>query len=349
MDGQDVSITAAEESSLPLALRDDSVLTAVIKAEARITAFVKIKQLSLKATTSHDWVSLGGRPYLQDTGTEKIAGLFSPTVSKPNITRENFPDGHYMYICDGEAYWGGKSIPVMGSRSSRDKFFVQYDYTEKEGKRVRVELSTEELLMRIDPGDVRKSALTNYRNNAIKDVLGLEGITWEDLKAVGITKDAVTAVEYTPQSMSGDAQGKATEVEYMLVEMYGKDYAAQLVRITENTDQNGKKWPGIKTLAGCSEKKMPIVHRSVKKEYDAWKKTNGKKETAQASASKQSTPLLGTASTEYQTVKSEMTKADTGDRLDNLLSSLAGTFNEAAIKGLKAFAESQRPRVAGND
>lgn len=335
---QEISVTAVEESSLPLALRDDSVLTAVIKAEARITAFVKIKQLSLKATTCHDWVNLGGRPYLQDTGTEKIAGLFSPTVSKPIITRENFPDGHYMYTCDGEAIWGGKSIPVMGSRSSRDKFFIQYDHITENGQRKRVELSTDELLKRINPGDVRKSALTNYRNNAIKDVLGLEGITWEDLlEAAGIKKDDVLGVEYNQTEMSEGAKDKAKETEKMLVEMYGKDYGAQLARITENKDRGGKLWPGIKTLAGCSEKKLPIVHRQVRKEYDAWKKTSGKKEPTQPK-----TELLGMQSKEYKIVQDEMDKAvGNKDRLDNLLGTLSATFNQAAIKGLTAYAKSK--------
>lgn len=341
MEDKDVVVTATEESSLPLALRDDSVLTAVIKAEARIAAFVKIKQLSLKATTCHDWVSLGGRPYLQDTGTEKIAGLFSPTVSKPMITRENFPDGHYMYTCDGEAFWGGKSIPVMGSRSSRDKFFIQYDYIEEKGTRKRVDLSTDELLKRIDPGDVRKSALTNYRNNAIKDVLGLEGITWADLEAAEIKKDDVVDVEYGRQEISGEAKDQAKDIEKMLIEMYGEDYGAQLARITENKDRNGKLWPGIKTLKGCSEKKMPIVFRQVKKEYGSWQKAHGDKSSEKSQSNGDTSPkveLLGLQSQEYKNAKTAMDKANK-DRIDDILSSLAGTFTDGAIKGLTAYAK----------
>lgn len=343
MSDKDLSIT--EESSLPLALRDDSVLTAVIKAEARIAAFVKIKQLSLRATTHHDWVNLGGKPYLQDTGAEKIAGLFSPTISKPIIARENFLDGHYMYTCDGDAFWGGKSIPVMGSRSSKDKFFIQYDYVEENGKRKRVDLSTEVLLERIDPGDVRKSALTNYRNNAIKDILGLEGITWSDLETAGIKKDDVVGVEYNNQQMSGDASDKAKDTEKMLVEMYGKDYATQLARITENRDKDGKLWPGIKKLDGCSEKKLPIVHRQVKKEYETWKKKSDKQEPAQTTSSKSST-LLGTSSKEYQNAKDAMSTADKETRIDEILASTDGIFSDGAIKGLTAFAKSQKDKLA---
>lgn len=339
MESQDIDVATEEESSLPLALRDDSILTAVIKAEARITAFVKIKQLSLKATTCHDWVNLGGKPYLQDTGTEKIAGLFSPTVSKPLIHRENFPDGHYMYTCDGEAFWGGKSIPVMGSRSSRDKFFVEYDYVKDEkGNRKRVDLSTEELLKRIDPGDVRKSALTNYRNNAIKDVLGLEGITWEDLEAAGIKKSDVVGVEYSNQEMSESGKSLIDTTEVMLVEMFGKDYGQQLANITENRDNKGKLWPGIKNFNGCSEAKLKVVHRQVKSAYDKWKKEGGKQKTSNAPESS-SNNLLGISSKEYKNAKDAMDKAATKERIQDILDTSRGIFAEAAIKGLTAYAD----------
>lgn len=342
-EGQDV-VVVEENQTLPALLSQDQVLMSVHRAKERVEAFVLIKQYALKATNKNDWSNIGDKPYLEDTGSEKIAGLFAPEIGKPVISKEVFSDGHYMYTCDGIASWGGKTIPVMGTRSTRDKFFIEYDYETVEGKRQKIELSTEELLLRISAGNVRKSALTNYRNNAIKDVLGLEGITWEELfEFAGIKKEDVTGYTFNQQEMSGDAKDKAKDTEKMLVEMYGNDYAAQLVKLTENTDNSGKKWPGIKTLTGCSEKKLPIVHRQVKKEYDTWKKANGKQGQKQSGD-----VLLGTQSPEYQNMKVAMDKATDMDRLNNLLGELSATFNQAATRGLTAYAKSREKALDGD-
>jgi hypothetical protein len=322
-------ITLTEENALAL-LQDDKILTAVVKAEARVTAFIQIKKLSLKATTPLDWANLGGKPYLQDTGAEKVAGLFSPTIGVPIITKEFAPDGHYTYFCDGLASWGGKEIPVMGSRSSKDKFFVQYDYETIDGKRKRVELSIEELISRIDPGDVRKSALTNYRNNAIKDVLGLEGITWADLADAGIEKDDVSSVEYGNQEMDDKAKDKKAEIVKMMTEMHGKNYKKQLEELTANTDKNGKEWPGVKNLDRCSEKKLPIVHRQVKDVYDKWNAGN-KKETPTTPANE----LLGKDSKRFKDAIKALEAATTSERVDELLALANGVFTPDAIKDLK--------------
>lgn len=347
---QDV-VVAQEEQNLPALLSQDAVLMSVQRAKERIAAFVLIKQYALAATNKDDWSNIGGNPYLEDTGAEKVAGLFAPEIGRPTINREVFPDGHYMYTCDGIASWGGKSIPVMGTRSSRDKFFIEYDYEcddrgnrkkDDNGRFIKVELSTEELLNRISAGNVRKSALTNYRNNAIKDVLGLEGVTWEELKEFAdIDKKDVSGYEFTQTEMSGDAKDKAKEIERMLVEMFGKNYGQQLASLTENRDKSGKLWAGVKSLDKCSERKMAVVYGQVKKAYTAWEKDN-KQNKSSTTTKKSSTELLGTTSKDFDLVKEQMDKATDKERIDSLLSTLAGTFNDKAIKALNAYAKAKK-------
>lgn len=320
--------------NMPLAiLQNDAILTAVVKAEARVTAFVKIKQLSLKATTCHDWVSLGGRPYLQDTGTEKIAGLFSPIVSTPIISREDFPDGHYMYTCDGEAEWGGKRIPVMGSRSSRDKFFIQYG---KDDKGNRVDLPTEELLIRIDPGDVRKSALTNYRNNAIKDVLGLEGITWTDLEVAEIKKSEVVGVEYGGQEQSKDAKDNASKIKTMMKEMYGNNYGSQLKELTKWTNKDGKEIQGKTSLSGVKDSQMNVIYRKIKDAYGAWK-------------NQPAPELLNSKSKRFKDAVKAVGITETPKRVDELLALADGIFDAQAIKDLTTICNDQKEVLSSKD
>lgn len=325
-------ITVTEESSLPLALRDDTILTALIKAEARVDAFVKIKIYALKATTNNDWVALGNRPYLQDTGTEKIAALFSPVVSMPDITKESFPDGHYTYFCDGMASWGGKEIPVMGSRSSKDKFFVQYDYVDDGNKKKRVELSTDELLGRIDSGDVRKSALTNYRNNAIKDVLGLEGVTWEDLEAAGIKKQDVVGVEYGGDEQSPEAKDNKSKIATLMTEMYGPNYSARLKELTAWETKDGQKRAGKTSLNGVSDKQMYVIYGKVKTAYEAWQK--------------QPKPeLLGVGSKRFGDAVKAVERGKTEKEVNDLITMGIGIFTPDAIDELKNAGEAAKANL----
>lgn len=345
---QDVEIVQDGET-LPALLAQDQVLMSVRRAKERIAAFVLIKQYALQTTNANDWAKIGDAPYLEDTGAEKIAGLFAPEIGKPEIRKETFPDGHYMYTCDGVASWGGKTIPVMGTRSTHDKFFIEYDYEldekgdrkkDDKGRFIKIELSTEELLLRISAGNVRKSALTNYRCNAIKDVLGLEGITWEELETfAGIKKEDVGGYDFKQQEMGDEEKDQVKETERMLIEMHG-DYSSVLEEMTTFQGNKGQV-PGKRKVSALSEKQIPHVYRKVKEAYSNWQKAKGKQASTQPGEQPE-TVLLGIQSKEYKIVKDEMDKA-TGnkDRLDNLLGTLSATFNQAAIKGLTAYAKSK--------
>ena len=109
-------------------IADDSLIAIAKQAEARIDAVIKIKQLALKVTNASDWTSQQDKPYLMVSGSEKIANLFNISWGflTPEPLYEEDEEGHYIYTFQGRFTMGSRTIEVEGSRSSKDKFFLQY-------------------------------------------------------------------------------------------------------------------------------------------------------------------------------------------------------------------------------
>lgn len=204
----DVIDAVSLPDNLP-AINDDSLLAVAEAAEKRIDAMVKIKRLSLKMTNAHDWTDQGGKPYLQVSGAEKIGRLFgiSWRIDEPVVEHEE--GGHFGYTYKGYFTLGGVTIEVIGTRSSKDPFFRKY----KDG--------TELPPSAIDKGDVKKAAYTNLLGSGITRILGLRNLTWEELTAAGIEKDAVSKVDFKEKGKKkeGIASEGAQFVETFITEI----------------------------------------------------------------------------------------------------------------------------------
>jgi len=191
-------------------IADDSLIAIAKMAEARIDAVVKIKQLALKVTQPRDWTDQQGNPYLQVSGSEKIANLFNVSWSflTPEPLYEQDPDGHYTYTFQGRFSMGGRSIEVEGSRSSKDSFFKQNKYVND----VKTEKTIDE---RDNKRDVKMAALTNMLGNGITRLLGIRNLTWEDLeKFAGIKQgDVLGKVEYKKDGLKKPQEKTAASSE----------------------------------------------------------------------------------------------------------------------------------------
>lgn len=164
-------------------LADDTLIQIAKQAEARIDAVIKIKQMALKVTNAHDWTDQQGKPYLQASGSEKVANLFNISWAIDEPIMETEADGTITYIYKGKFSLAGRSIEVEGSRSSRDTFFKKYNYDEKGNRAGEKPL---------DRRDLKMAAMTNLLGNGITRLLGIRNLTWEDLKTfAGITQEMV--------------------------------------------------------------------------------------------------------------------------------------------------------------
>lgn len=176
--GQGTALT-----TVPTGLGDDQLLAVAAQAERRIEAVNKIKRIALKVTNSRDWRDQGGNPYLQVSGSEKVARLFGISWRIDEPTREDHTDGHFSYTVKGYFSMGTAEVEVIGTRSSTDPLF---------SKQHGANLPPSD----IDRNDVKKSAVTNCIGNGITRLLGIRNLTWEDLKEAHIERSSIGRTEY---------------------------------------------------------------------------------------------------------------------------------------------------------
>lgn len=181
------------ETGLP-AIASGALIDIAEQAEKRVTAIIKIKKVALMVTNRFDWTNQQDRPYLQVSGSEKIANLFNISwrIDEPRLEFED--DGHFTYTYKGEFSLAGRTIEVEGSRSSKDPFFKKYDWIPgPDGNKVK----TEKPISAIDKRDVKMAALTNLLGNGISRILGIRNLQWSDLREfAGIKKEDVQGIEY---------------------------------------------------------------------------------------------------------------------------------------------------------
>jgi hypothetical protein len=185
-----VEAKTVEEVARPIIATDD-VIALAAAAEKRIDAVRQVKRTALKLTNPEDWTDQQGKPYLMASGSEKIAMAFDISwelLAPPEKIEE--ADGHYSYNYRGQFRMGSRSTDAEGVRSSRESFFVQYNY-EGEGQ-ARHRTGERPVAMRDNERDVKMAAFTNLLGNGITRILGIRNPSWEDLKSVaGITREMV--------------------------------------------------------------------------------------------------------------------------------------------------------------
>ena len=212
----------------------DSIIQAAEQAEKRIEAVIKIKKLCFRVCNSHDFVDMQGKPYLSVSGAEKVANLFGISWRVGEPVYEVEPDGHYSYTYSGVFIMGNREVDAIGVRSSKDPFFKRYSYQDGE----RVELPVSE----IDKGDVKKAGYTNCLGNGVSRILGIRGLSWEELEVAGIKREDSASVKYgkkEDQNVNSDVSAKRQEhnrrIQEALIRLYGGDKKAMAEKIVELT------------------------------------------------------------------------------------------------------------------
>ena len=235
-----MSDLVVQDNGLPM-LADDSLIQIAKQAEARIDAVIKIKQIALKVTNGNDWCDQDGKPYLEASGSEKVANVFNISwrFLDPEPKYEEEQDGHYTYTYRGEFCLAGRTIEVEGSRSSKDGFFKQnvWENNVKTEKDVRD---------RDNKRDVKMAALTNLLGNGITRILGIRNLTYADLeKFAGIKQDEVKGVKYNKtannppmKAPSEKKQGETTSDNTVVASII----VAEVLETSGTNKKTGKEW-----------------------------------------------------------------------------------------------------------
>ena len=182
---------------LPAVNNEEDVLNII---EKRNALFDRVMAVAIQSTNYNDWSDQAGKPYLESSGAEKCARRFGISIIDLQIAREDFDDGekYYLYTVIGKAKLGNEIIEAVGTCSSRDKFFGRQNGKYK-------------AIQDVDIANIKKKAVTNFRGNAIRQILGLNKITWETLKKYGIDRNGTSKVNYD-KGASHAAETKQAQV-----------------------------------------------------------------------------------------------------------------------------------------
>lgn len=197
-----VDLTARNQNGGLLSADTDNILRLADKADAYIDAMNRIMDAALKITNELDWVLIGGKPYLQESGATKVARLFGISIQLlGNPLIECDPEGYKTYTFRARFMFNNQFVECEGSRSMREDFFA--GKPDDNGKIKKPDA--------IDERDVKMAAYTNCINNGIKRLIpNLRNIDVDTLKRAGIDVEKLKGYTFKTGSKGGNT-GKAED------------------------------------------------------------------------------------------------------------------------------------------
>lgn len=203
-----VDLTATGESAGLLEANTDNILMLAEKAEKYIEAMNRIMDAALKITNELDWVLIGGKPYLQESGATKVARLFGISIQllgAPSVECDS--EGYKTYTYKARFMLKDQFVECEGSRSMKEDFFAKT----KNGLKKPDE---------IDARDVKMAAYTNCINNGIKRLIpNLRNIDVETLERAGFDVGRISGYTFKEGSKGGTK--KAAEESGLKCEQCG--------------------------------------------------------------------------------------------------------------------------------
>jgi hypothetical protein len=174
----------------------------------------KLLAYALQSTRSNQWAQFGDKPFPSAAAAEVMARRcgVSIRIKKCEKTWEEDDKGrYYMYTYEGIASLpsGFDDVEAVGTCSSRDQF-------------LGTETRTGRLMSEIDEGNIKKAAYSNMIVNAVTRLLGLRGLTWEQLAEHGIKKEGAQKANFQAGSQGGSGGRKnpgkkATEKQVKMI------------------------------------------------------------------------------------------------------------------------------------
>lgn len=199
--------------------------------ERRNKLWEKVMAVAIKSTSTSDWIDQDGKPWLQGSGSEKVARRFGVRIFDIEQVREDLEDDrgkYYLYTTMGKVSLPGVQdiIEVIGTCSSRDKFLGTNNDESKYRKYEDV-----------DVGNIKKKSYTNFVGNGITRLLGLRNLTWEDLGKYGISSKGKTKVSYDKGKKKSSIKEKGSPVwdwetpegEHLLYAKLGKHFSKEFL------------------------------------------------------------------------------------------------------------------------
>jgi hypothetical protein len=175
---------------------------------------------------------------------------------------------YYAFVASGKAYSRklGRWVEDIGVCSQRDKFFGKIGDKFKE-------------IEDVDMANIRRKAVTNLYNRLIKRVVGLSGVTLDDLKASGMDVSKIGRVEYKGGAqkvadLTTDGKDMKAKLDQMILRMANNDKVEveKLIKKFSLWIDGEKKERFVISTDKLSEKWLAATYGKAKKEYE---KTQG--------------------------------------------------------------------------
>lgn len=187
-------LTARPQDGGLLDANTDNILYLAEKADKYIEAMNRIMDAALKITNELDWVLIGGKPYLQESGSTKVARLFGISIQligKPTVEVDG--EGYKTYTYKARFMLKDQFVECEGSRGMKEDFFA------KAGKDKPLKKPDE-----IDERDVKMAAYTNCLNNGIKRLIpNLRNIDVATLERAGLDVSKINGYTFKDGNKGG--------------------------------------------------------------------------------------------------------------------------------------------------
>ena len=212
-----------QESGGLLDTTTDNILYLAEQADKYIAAMNRIMDAALKITCELDWVLIGGKPYLQESGATKVARLFGISIQllgTPTVSVDN--EGYKTFTYKARFMLKDQFIECEGSRSMKEDFFA------KQGKDKPFKKPDE-----IDERDVKMAAYTNCMNNGIKRLIpNLRNIDVETLERAGLDAKKISGYVFKEGARGGTT--KAAEASGLTCEKCGAPIAHNVASYSQS-------------------------------------------------------------------------------------------------------------------
>lgn len=246
----------------------------------------KLRRFALKHLSPKSVTNEGGNPYITESGVnvfDSPFGIYEKDVSGI-VVKEN---GVQVPIEDSDAFSGVIECiiykGIVGSKTLGIEASFEggtYFGDTDAGQKDRKFHDKEDYLF------FSKKAKANWRGRARRKLLGLDNITWEELKQYNITPDNCTAVNRksgtaTPKTAEevSDENKLRSDIQTMLSEFIKEPagMSNQLEEFTAFTGKDGNKVPGVRNPKDLTGTRLKIAYAKTKEWHEQTKKNWGEK------------------------------------------------------------------------
>lgn len=166
---------------------------------------------AIKRCYPHDFVDFDGKPYLQGEGANRLCDV-GIRLSAPVFEVEVVGDDVFVE-CLVEADWPAmrQSDTGLGTCNTRDKLWDNKSPRSYMNQCRERAGDNESLARKMLVGHIKKKAHSNATARAVCAVMGIKGLTWDELAAIGFTADKAGAQVKYKRKATKESAAKASE------------------------------------------------------------------------------------------------------------------------------------------